>query len=88
MAAAAETYRVSDVKTLEKLLSEDDWQERADSIKNILIRSGFDASRIISIGRGESEPIADNETDEGRALNRRVEFLVEKIREVTDSEIN
>jgi type VI secretion system protein ImpK len=37
-----------------------------------------DPSRISAEGRGETEPIADNETSEGRAKNRRIEILLVK----------
>lgn len=49
---------------------------RASSVRMELIRRGIDAARIESEGKGESEPVADNATDEGRALNRRVEFVI------------
>ena len=51
-------------------------QKRADAVKNYLGRKGVSADRITANGFGETQPIADNETAEGRALNRRVEFLV------------
>ncbi|MCK5832323.1 OmpA family protein [bacterium] len=54
-------------------------QKRADSVKVYLVKSGdIDAARIISMGRGELEPIASNENDEGRSLNRRIEFVILK----------
>jgi len=49
---------------------------RANAILDYLIRGGLDAANLTATGKGESNPIADNETDEGRALNRRVEFIV------------
>lgn len=48
-------------------------QKRADAVRNILIEKGVDASRISALGKGESDPIADNATVEGRAQNRRIE---------------
>ncbi len=48
---------------------------RAESVKNKLIEMGIDAGRLKSDGKGESEPVADNDTSEGRAMNRRVEFI-------------
>ena len=50
--------------------------------------SGIDEKRVIAIGKGEHEPIADNDTDEGRAINRRVEFLVQKIIKVNEADLN
>ncbi len=52
--------------------------ERADSVKNYLIDLGVDDSRVSSKGYGESMPIADNQTSEGRYQNRRVEVQIIK----------
>ena len=41
-----------------------------------LVSRGVDASRLTSRGFGETQPIASNETAEGRAQNRRVELLL------------
>lgn len=49
---------------------------RAKSVKLYLSEHGIQASRIDAIGYGEENPIAPNTTEEGRALNRRVEFQV------------
>ncbi|MBI9077220.1 MAG: OmpA family protein [Desulfatibacillum sp.] len=49
---------------------------RAGVVKNILISYGVPSHRITSIGFGESMPIADNNTPDGRAMNRRVEIEV------------
>jgi outer membrane protein OmpA-like peptidoglycan-associated protein len=51
-------------------------ERRANSAKNQLTSQGIASSRIRTIGRGESEPIADNNTDAGRAENRRVEIAI------------
>lgn len=48
---------------------------RAAAVLQYLVDAGIDAERIQSVGRGETEPIASNETDEGRAENRRVELI-------------
>jgi outer membrane protein OmpA-like peptidoglycan-associated protein len=52
-------------------------QKRADAVRQYLEQRGVSGDRIRSIGRGESEPIAKNDTPEGRANNRRVEIIVE-----------
>jgi outer membrane protein OmpA-like peptidoglycan-associated protein len=52
-------------------------QKRADAVREYLERRGIPAERMRSLGRGESEPIAKNDTAEGRANNRRVEVIVE-----------
>jgi len=49
---------------------------RAKAVRDELIKRGVAAERIEAEGKGESEPIADNETEEGRAKNRRVEFTI------------
>ena len=51
-------------------------QDRAENVKDYLIKQGVDASRITAEGYGLEDPVADNNTAEGRAKNRRVEFLV------------
>lgn len=52
-------------------------QDRAASVKDYLIMKGVDASRIRTDGKGDTEPVADNETVQGRTLNRRVAFEIE-----------
>jgi len=47
---------------------------RAESVRQWMINKGIAATRLTSIGYGESRPIASNDTEEGRALNRRIEF--------------
>jgi outer membrane protein OmpA-like peptidoglycan-associated protein len=51
-------------------------QQRADAVRAYLVSRGVDSSRIRAVGRGESEPIADNTSPEGRANNRRVEIVL------------
>lgn len=47
---------------------------RAEMVKALLVQRGMDAGRIEAVGRGQSDPIGDNATTEGRAKNRRVTF--------------
>jgi outer membrane protein OmpA-like peptidoglycan-associated protein len=51
-------------------------EQRAESVRNYLVAAGVDGSKMVSVGAGESMPIASNKTDEGRAENRRVEVMV------------
>lgn len=51
-------------------------QKRAVSVRAYLIEQGIDESRLSAKGYGEEKPVATNETDEGRAENRRVEFTI------------
>jgi OOP family OmpA-OmpF porin len=51
-------------------------EKRAASVKNYLISRGIPANKVISAGKGEKQPIADNNTTMGRAQNRRVELRV------------
>jgi outer membrane protein OmpA-like peptidoglycan-associated protein len=49
---------------------------RAGAVKSYLAAAGVDGSRLSTEGKGETEPIADNRTPEGRAQNRRVEIVI------------
>ena len=49
---------------------------RAKTAYDYLVKKGINASRLEYKGYGAEQPIADNKTDEGRALNRRTEFLI------------
>ena len=48
---------------------------RANAIKQALVERGIDAARLETLGTGEKQPIASNDTPEGQALNRRVELV-------------
>jgi len=50
-------------------------QKRAEAIVDALVANGISADRLTAVGKGSHEPVADNATDEGRAKNRRVEFV-------------
>ena len=52
-------------------------QERAYSAMQLLVQMGITSSRIHAEGRADAEPIASNDTPEGRARNRRVEIIVD-----------
>ncbi|MFP6850721.1 MAG: OmpA family protein [Pseudomonas sp.] len=53
-------------------------ESRANAVRNVLVNQyGVDANRVNAAGYGETRPVADNATDAGRAVNRRVEAEVE-----------
>lgn len=52
-------------------------EKRAAAVRDELISNGVDASLIETVGYGESDPIADNDTREGRAKNRRVNIKID-----------
>ncbi len=51
-------------------------QRRAQAVQSALVQRGVEASRITARGYGKSYPVADNNTAEGRAMNRRVEIVI------------
>lgn len=53
-------------------------RDRANEVRDYLIGYGIDASRLEAAGYGESRPVASNDSDAGRELNRRVEFRIQK----------
>ncbi|WP_157558360.1 OmpA family protein [Microscilla marina] len=54
-------------------------QQRANSVRDYLVSHGVDASRLVYKGYGDSKPAATNDTEEGRAKNRRIEFKILKL---------
>ncbi|MBX2962985.1 MAG: OmpA family protein [Cyclobacteriaceae bacterium] len=53
-------------------------QQRVNRVKEYMVSKGIDKKRITGKGYGGSKPIANNDTEEGRMLNRRVEFIIKK----------
>lgn len=53
---------------------------RAEAVRNYLIGKGIDGGRLVAQGFGETKPVSDNDTEEGRYKNRRVEFEITKHR--------
>ena len=51
-------------------------QERAESVKSVLVAMGLPAERIATAGYGQEKPVASNDSEAGRARNRRVEVLI------------
>ena len=52
-------------------------RRRAEAVKNYLVQKyGFDPNRFITLGKGSTVPVASNDTDDGRAKNRRVDFEI------------
>ncbi|MGB1217994.1 MAG: OmpA family protein, partial [Saprospiraceae bacterium] len=51
-------------------------RNRAKSVAEYLIRNGISSNRLQTSGEGESIPVADNIDEEGRQVNRRVEFRI------------
>lgn len=52
---------------------------RAGAVGQVLVGAGVASRRITALGRGEDQPVASNLTDEGRALNRRVEVVIRPV---------
>ena len=51
-------------------------QQRADAVLEALVSLGVDADRVTSVGMGQDFPIASNDTEDGRAQNRRVDVIL------------
>lgn len=68
---AGYTDNVGDAAANQKLS-----EERANAIRDYLIKQGMPADALTAVGYGQENPIADNSTEEGRTKNRRIEFNV------------
>jgi OOP family OmpA-OmpF porin len=51
-------------------------EKRAQAVMDYLVKAGLPGDRFTAVGYGSTQPIASNETDEGKAQNRRIEFVV------------
>ncbi|MDE2379576.1 OmpA family protein [Bradyrhizobium sp.] len=51
-------------------------EKRAQAVIDYLVKAGLPAGRFTAVGLGSTQPVAGNDTDEGKAQNRRIEFLV------------
>ena len=51
-------------------------EKRAQAVVDYLVKAGLPATRFTAVGYGSTQPVAGNDTDEGKAQNRRIEFLV------------
>jgi OmpA-OmpF porin, OOP family len=51
-------------------------QKRAEAVMDYLVKAGLPASRFLAMGYGSTQPLAGNDTEEGRAQNRRIDFVV------------
>ena len=55
-------------------------QKRAEAVMAYMVKKGIEARRLRAKGYGQERPVADNQTKEGRAQNRRVEFTIRRQR--------
>jgi OOP family OmpA-OmpF porin len=53
-------------------------EKRAQAVTDYLVKAGLPAGRFTAVGYGSTQPIASNDTDEGKARNRRIEFVVKE----------
>jgi len=51
-------------------------QKRANAVRNHLVQSGIESSRVTAVGYGANNPMADNRTAIGRTMNRRIEYII------------
>jgi OOP family OmpA-OmpF porin len=53
-------------------------RDRANEVRDYLVGYGIEANRLQAVGYGETRPVASNDNESGRELNRRVEFRIQK----------
>ncbi len=53
-------------------------EKRAQAVTDYLVKAGLPASRFTAVGYGSTQPVATNDTDEGKAQNRRIDFVVKE----------
>ena len=51
-------------------------QKRAEAVADYLVKAGLPENRFSAVGYGATQPIAGNDTDQGKAQNRRIDFVV------------
>jgi OOP family OmpA-OmpF porin len=51
-------------------------EKRAEAVEDYLVKAGLPADRFRTVGYGSTQPLATNDTDQGKAQNRRIDFLV------------
>ncbi|MDO9057453.1 MAG: OmpA family protein, partial [Bradyrhizobium sp.] len=53
-------------------------ERRAQAVVDYMVKAGLQAGRFTPVGYGSTQPLAGNDTDEGKAQNRRIDFVVRK----------
>lgn len=79
LAISIEGHTDTDPVKIHKAKYGDNWalsSARAVAILRALVENGVDEGRLFATGKGSTEPVASNETDEGKEQNRRTEFVV------------
>ena len=74
-----EGHTDSDPVKIHKATYKDNWQlsaARALSVVRTLEENGVSGGRLVAMGKGDTQPVASNETDEGKEKNRRTEFVI------------
>ena len=61
-------------------------ERRASSVKTYLASHGVNGERVLTVGKGESEPVASNATSDGRQMNRRVEIFLKPVIEGSEAQ--